>query len=624
MHSTTRSPLRATTVRLCAAAFLGFALPEPARAADPAALLRQSLQASGGAAWAKVGHLHLRYDLKQGGQQGREDDWIDLRAGRHASEARVEPYLQLEGFDGVAPWTSTPDGLAYVRGDADSLLAAANASYRDALAWWFPERHPATLADAGPRSEHGRRFDRIAITPAGGRPFTVWIDRRSHLIARFEEQQAEGREVVRFEDYRWVHGLRLPFTLRTGDGGGEASAVQQLQAVEIDPPVAPGRYALPARAPSPELAAPVTVPIRLENDVVLVDVTIDGQGPYEADFDTGGELMLTPAVVSELRLASGGQWKESGGGEGSVTTSAGGLREIAIGAATVRRPVFSVHDFDARAPRRILVGAEFLQRYAVRLDFDAMTMTLTQPERFEAPARAAVLPFHFQSNQPEITGQVDGIAATFAVDTGDDGSLLLIAPFARRHGLAERYRATIPYGGMSITATRGLYARVHRVELDGADGRPVESVMQPVTRISTQQGGFDADAYVGANLGMGILKQYNLTFDYAHRRIFLERNHLYGLPDVFNRSGMALHRDDAGWKIAQVHPGKPAERAGLRAGDAIVGMGGHAIEELDRATIEAMLVQPVGTDLAVTVRRGSQTLSATLTLEEVLADVGGE
>jgi len=595
----------------------------PARAADPAALLRRSLEASGGAAWRSVTSLHVRYQLEQSGQRGWEDDWIDVRTGRYASEAHVAPYEQSGGFDGVSAWTSTPDGLAYVQGDADSMLGAADASYRNALAWWFPERHPATLADAGMRTERSRRFDRVAITPAGGRPFTVWIDHRTHLIDRFVEQQAESLNVVRFDDYRWVHGLRLPFRLRVGEGD-EPSAVQHVQAVDIDPPIADGRYALPPLAPSaPAPAGPVTVPIRLVDNIVLVDVTVDGQGPYEADFDTGGELMLTPAVAADLHLSASGQWKEGGGGEGSVTTSAGRLRELAIGAATVQRPIFTVHEFDPSAPRRILIGAELLQRYVVRLDFDAMTMTLTPPGQFDYRGDGAVLPFHFQSNQPEITGSVDGIAGHFTVDTGDNGSLLLIAGFARTYGLVERYHATIPYGGMAMTATRGLYARAHVVELDGADGRPLVEVSQPVARISTQQGGFDANRYVSANLGMGILKQFNLTFDYARRRIILERNHLFGVPDLFNRSGLQLHRDDAGWRIEQVLPGTPAARAGLQAGDFVVRMDGHDAAALDRTAVRALLTQPVGTEVEVTLRRGAESLERKLVLEEVLTDVLG-
>ena len=121
---------------------------------------------------------------------------------------------------------------------------------------------------------------------------------------------------------------------------------------------------------------------------------------------------------------------------------------------------------------------------------------------------------------------MDGVAGVFTVDTGDSGSLLLIAPFARRYGFAKRYHATIPYGGTAIAATHGVYARAGDVALNGPDGRPVIQVSRPVTRISQQQGGFDANRYVSANIGIGILRQFNVTFDYPRQRIIFERNGL--------------------------------------------------------------------------------------------------
>jgi hypothetical protein len=60
------------------------------------------------------------------------------------------------------------------------------------------------------------------------------------------------------------------------------------------------------------------------------------------------------------------------------------------------------------------------------------------------------------------------------------------------------------------------------VSFDGPDGRPLAVVHAPVTRISLQHSGFDANRNVSANIGLGILKQFNLTFDYARQRIILE------------------------------------------------------------------------------------------------------
>jgi hypothetical protein len=86
-------------------------------------------------------------------------------------------------------WTQ-PTGInAYVYGDADSTLGAIDESFRTMRGWWFPDRRPATYAYEGAKVEGDRAFDIVRITPEGGRPFALWIDRATHLIDRDIEQQ---------------------------------------------------------------------------------------------------------------------------------------------------------------------------------------------------------------------------------------------------------------------------------------------------------------------------------------------------------------------------------------------------------------------------------------------------
>ena len=125
--------------------------------------------------------------------------------------------------------------------------------------------------------------------------------------------------------------------------------------------------------------------------------------------------------------------------------------------------------------------------------------------------------------------------------------MLLIAPFVRRYGLTEHYGATIPYGGHAVGgATHGLMTRAGSLTLLGADGRPALQVHDPVTRLSLQKGGFDADRYVSGNVGIEILKQYNLIFDYSRQQIIFEKNRNYGKKDVYNRTGLQLKRNGLG------------------------------------------------------------------------------
>ena len=588
-------------------------------AGDPAAVLQAARAATGGAAWDGVHTLHVRARLQSSDRTGVSDRYEDVRTGRFVREYRLPPRGGADGFDGQAVWTLPAGGVAYVLGDEDARLGAVDDAFRAARGWWFPERRPATIEDAGMRAEGARHFDLVRMTPEGGRPFVLWIDHDSHLPDRAVEQAAEQTIVTRYADYRWVDGVRLAFTVRTGDGDPKYDDVETVERIDVNAEIADRRFSIP---PLPAAAArggdSFSVPFRLEDNRILLQVAVDGHGPFDAQFDSGGSLIVPPAVVAELKLAEVGQGKETGGGEGFVTTTHGAIDRLSIGGAVVAGPAFHSFAWDKESPRRLLIGLETLQQFVVQFDFDRMTMTLTPPAGFRYAGDGAILPFHFQDNQPEVLGSVDGIAAAMAVDTGDDGSLLLIAPFARKYGLAQRYHATIPYAGSSVGVTGGLWARVGEVTLNGADGRPLLHVDKPVTRISTQQSGFDANRYVSANLGMGVLKQFNLTFDYARQRIILEPNHLHGLPDVFSRSGLRLEADGAGWKVTQVFSNGAGERAGVREGDRVAAIDGLPRPQLDRAAARAKFMGPVGTQVELRIVRDGVESTRMLTLVDVL------
>ena len=155
------------------------------------------------------------------------------------------------------------------------------------------------------------------------------------------------------------------------------------------------------------------------------------------------------------------------------------------------------------------------------------------------------------------------------------------------------------------------------VSFDGADGRPVAEVHEPVTRISLQHEGFDANRNVSANIGLGILRQFNLTFDYPRQRLILEPNHFFGQRDVFNRTGLRLQRDAAGWAITNIYPGSPAAQAGLKAGDHILTINGRIASELSEDELDAVLKGPVGTKLTAKLRSAIGRRSVTLELRDV-------
>jgi hypothetical protein len=586
---------------------------------DPVKIMAAVKAATGGAAWDQIHSLHTRAKVQSHDRSGNYETWEDVLTGRSEKEQALPPHTSAGGRDGISTWIKSETGVAYILRDPDTVLGAANDLYLTARAYWYPDRQAGSMQSLGTKTESGRVFDLVSITPAGGRPVVIWVDHQTHLIDRTVEQEAEQVDVIQYEDYRQVSGVRLPFRILHGEVD-KPSQIDTIDTIEINPEIPDRRFSLPDAPPPAEIAGgqtSVTVPFMLNNNEIVLKVMLNGK-PYEAFFDTGGSLVIPPAAMQDGGFATAGSGEEHGGGEGSVAVKMGAVESLDVGGALIRNPTFASFTWDEEHPKRLIIGQETLQHFVVRIDFDAMTMTLTKPEAFKYAGAGVALPFHFQSNQPEVYGAVDGIAGVFCIDTGDNGSLLLIAPFARRYRLAERYHATIPYGGVAVSATHGVLARAGEVELEGADGRPVASVTGPITRISQQERGFDADRYVSGNIGIGILKQYNLTFDYSHQVIFLEKNKGYGAPDPFSRSGLRIEKAKDGWRVNAVYAGGPGEALGIKANDIITQINGNAAAAVDSAAVHDLFIQPMGTRVELEIRSGNETRSVTLILKDVL------
>jgi hypothetical protein len=606
---------------LAVVSLVGFVPPAIAGQADPVQVMAAVKAATGGAAWDRVRSLHTRATLLDGDRSGTVESWEDLLTGRLEAETSLPPRRSATGNDGVNVWEQPDTGVAYILRDADTVLGGADDLYLTARAFWYPDRQAGSMQSLGERAEKGRVFDLVSITPAGGRPVVIWVDHKTHLIERMVQQEAEELSVTHYADYRPVGGVQVPFKIMVGDAD-KPDRVETIENVELNPDIPDRRFRLPEAPPPAEIAAggtSVTLPFVLSNNQIIARVTINGKGPYEALFDTGGSLVIPPAVMQEAGIAAHGDAQEHGGGEGSLAAKVGAVESLGIGGAMIRNPQFTSFAWDSEHPKRLIIGQQTLQHFVVRIDFDAMTLTLSQPRSFHYAGDGVALPFHFQDNQPEVYGAVDAISGVFCIDTGDNGSLLLIAPFARRYRLAERYHATLPYGGVAITATHGVLGRVGEVELDGADGRPVVRATRPITRISQQQGGFDADRYVSGNIGVGILKQYNLTFDYSRQVIFLEKNRNYGAPDIFTRGGVHLEAAaGGGWRVDEVYPGGPAASLGIKTGEVITRINGTPAGRFDRAAVRDVFVQPEGTKVGLEIQSGGVTRPVTLTLRDVL------
>jgi predicted aspartyl protease len=338
---------------------------------------------------------------------------------------------------------------------------------------------------------------------------------------------------------------------------------------------------------------------------------INGQGPFDAVFDTGSTNMMTASLAKRLGLKLEGSGSISAGG-GSVAARGVTVKTVNIGGLTMTDQSFAVADTEVGAGQDgILVGIDLLRELPVRVDFEKQQITFYEPKGFNYSGNGDAVPIHYQDGFVVAEGSVDGIPAVFSIDTGDMYSITLWAPFVKQHNLVAQYGATFQgYAGQSWGGPmQGFYARAHTLQVGKT------SIDQPITVLSTDTQGAGTTQTIAGNIGLRILKQFSVIFDYPDGKMYLEKNSSYGAPDIFNRAGLVLDPDPDHLTVKTVIPDSPGAAAGLKADDVITAIDGRAPTD---DTLQSAFTQPVGTVVQLTVHSGLATRTVSLVLKEVL------
>ena len=614
---------RRRSILVVVVGFLGASAALPA-ATDPEELLSRVKQATGGGAWDAIRTNHVRATISTGGLSGTVESWEDVVKGRFVDSAVLGPASQVQGFDGKIVWSQDSSLQVHREEGGDALEGTANEAYRRSLAYWYPDRRAGALEYAGPQDAGGRSFHVVRITPKGGRPFDLWIDAATFLIDRMVEKQAIETRTTYLSDYRSVAGVKVPFAIRSTNGETRYDQIVTVESVEFNQPVDEAKFAIPAPPPPDYVFAggktSTTVPFELLNNHIYVQVKLNGKGPFRLLCDTGGANIVTPALAGSLGLKSEGALQGRGVGEKSEDVALTKVETVQVGDVTVANQVFAVYplaSFESveDVPQSGLIGYEFFKRFVVRVDYEASRLTFTEPAAFKYEGKGAVVPFTYNNHIPQVEGEIDGIPGKFDIDTGSRASLSLLAPFAEKHKLKERYKARVEaVTGWGVGgAARGQVTRAGSLRLGSVQ------VARPVTELSLQKGGAFVDPYVAGNVGAGVLKRFNVTFDYSRQRIIFEPNARNAQQDVYDRSGMWLNRKGPGFEVIDVLPGGPAEQAALRPGDLIL--------EVDGTKADGLLLYDVrsrfrsdrpGTRIRLNVQSGDTTREVVLTLKELV------
>ena len=368
------------------------------------------------------------------------------------------------------------------------------------------------------------------------------------------------------------------------------------------------------------LAKPTILPVSVENGQLVVNVNINGQGPFPMMFDTGSVEAITPKTATALGLSVEGAGTVRGSGERAVSVALTHLQTLRLGGAElsdIALPVIPLPQFITdrgdRAPLAGLIGFGVLSRFTVRLSYDDRTLTLIPAEDFRYSGRGERVPLFFADKTPVISAMADGVPGRFEIDTGSSTALVLQRGFVEQHGFEARHPdgLRIKVGGIG-----GVFDTV-ATRLDRFD-LTASKIERPVVEFPSRDEGGIPVAGIDGSIGYQILRQFVITFDYSRREIWFERSAALGESTIEWKTGFQAVKAGDNFRVVTVQPNTPAAAGGIAAGDLITMVDGRPAASVGQAEFGGLMRRADGTIVRLDINRDGIRHSVAVTLEELL------
>jgi hypothetical protein len=569
----------------------------------PAELLERARQAHGGA----TGPAAVIRQIGKVNESGMEGDWDayqDLASGELAQHARFSDFEAREVWSLEEHWRQDYSGGVHPLNSASARREAVTERWLGRRGYLHPDAPGVRWGQVERKSDGGHEFAVVRATPEAGQPVELWFDAATGLLSRIVRTMSIHVETTTLTDYRPVGGAMLPFHLEVRRGDDSDRRVVSVAKYDVERDRTAARFGAPVAPPDARVPARGTSLPMGTDGFVSVEARLNGRGPYAFIVDTGGHNILTPAVAGELGITPFGAGFSGGAGAAKRKQQYGRLETVQLGEAEMRNQVFTVLalpygmlDRGQRPPYAGILGLELFERFRVTMQAKDQRMML-QPADAPVDATAHTEPLTFSDDMPLAAAALGESGGTFALDTGNSGTLVVHGPWAENHGLAAGLRR-----GTAVTllgmggSSQAWMTRVPRFAFGGHEFSDL------LIRYSADTAGSLSSRTEAGNVGWEILSAFDLTFDYARGRLECTWRGAPP-PPLSEPAGLGVFKVQPGHcLVVSVVAGSAAEEAGLRIGDEVVSVGPLNVEEHSIFDLRKALARAPGEKIEIAYRR---------------------
>lgn len=345
----------------------------------------------------------------------------------------------------------------------------------------------------------------------------------------------------------------------------------------------------------------VNIPFKLVRNLIIIKLSINNKGPFNFVLDTGVGLMIItdPKLADSISIPNKRTLKIPGLGEGEDTEAyvtsplnivIPGLVSYDVAAAILKTDLFSLSGY-AGMPIHGLLGYEFFNNLAVKIDFQDSIISVSRPKDLKVFRKGSLVPITVENRKPYVdskvslqTGQV--VNSKLIIDLGA-GHPVSLENIIQHYGLPQKFIAAANLGVGLNGPINGYIIRLGALEIGKFK---IKNVIASLPEVNKNQE--ELSVKRDGNLGIGILKRFSVIFDYAANAMYLKPNSNFKEPFEHDMSGLEYYAAGNNLEhiiINRVEPGSAADEVGLERDDEIVAINFKSVAQMSMQEIDELL-----------------------------------
>jgi len=256
------------------------------------------------------------------------------------------------------------------------------------------------------------------------------------------------------------------------------------------------------------------IPAEFTEHGIIVRVTVAGRGlDFELD-SCASPIVIDAGVARTLGLSLYGTHTESFGGD--FSTSKTRIADLALGDIHARNVAVEAIPFQEMVGDRKVVGllgGDFFSSARIRVDFKTSTLWMEPPAATPPPAPWVGIPIEIDDLVPRAHAKFNGVGGAFIIDLGADLTMLYGHYFSNftPKNKGDVMGQMVGVAGKGVDFKQYTFSRFDFGDLAFADAH-----------VAVTEGHSWEDEDYDGLLGRNILSSFNLLFDYANHKLYVE------------------------------------------------------------------------------------------------------